>query len=96
MRPAPLALVLCGLAAPATAEGFCAPRDMLVGRLAERYSERQQSIGLAGNDIMLEVFASEDSGTWTILMTRADGTSCLVASGTAYETVAAAPPGTPS
>lgn len=56
-----------------TAEGQtqrCAPRDMVVDRLAEKYGESRQSMGLGANNAVIEVFASPSSGSWTITVTR--------------------------
>lgn len=36
------------------AQGNCAPRDMVVERLNEKYSETRQSIGLAANNAVVE------------------------------------------
>ena len=63
----------------------CAPRDAVVTRLAERYGETRKSIGLGANNAVMEVFASEETGTWTITVTTANGVTCLVASGQAFE-----------
>ena len=68
----------------------CAERDGIVTRLTEKYGETRQSIGLGTNNTMVEVFASGDTGSWTILVTDAEGVSCLVASGQAFETLAEA------
>ena len=70
----------------------CGPRDLVVTRLAEGYGETRQSMGLGTNNAVIEVFASEQSGSWTILVTTPNGTTCLVASGQAYEAVAEALP----
>lgn len=81
------------LALPATVQAqACAPRDVVLARLAETYGETRQSIGLGPNNQMIEVFASDATGTWTITATRASGMTCLVASGQAYETLAEALP----
>ncbi|MEM8774821.1 MAG: hypothetical protein AAGF53_07285 [Pseudomonadota bacterium] len=80
------ALALC-LASPAIAAN-CAPRDLVVDRLAERYGESRQSMGLGSNNSVVEVFASEETGTWTIVVTSVNGMTCLVASGQAFEPVA--------
>ncbi|MEY8839229.1 hypothetical protein AB9K41_09400 [Cribrihabitans sp. XS_ASV171] len=76
------------------ARGNCAPRDVVIARLADRYGEARRGIGLVQQGSVMEVFASEETGTWTITVTMPDGTTCLVASGQAYETVAEALPGT--
>ncbi len=70
----------------------CAPRDKVVERLAIKYGETRQSMGLGSNNAVMEVFASVDSGSWTITVTMANGVTCLVASGQAFEELAEALP----
>ena len=70
----------------------CGPRELVVTRLAEGYGETRQSMGLGANNAVIEVFASDESGTWTILVTSPNGMTCLVASGQAFETLAEALP----
>lgn len=70
----------------------CAPRDSVVERLAQTYGESRQSMGLGGNNAVVEVFASDETGSWTITVTMANGMTCLLASGQAYETMAEALP----
>ncbi|QFT58979.1 hypothetical protein FIU94_09085 [Sulfitobacter sp. THAF37] len=65
----------------------CGPRDIVVARLAEGYGETRQSIGLGANNAVVEVFASDETGSWTITVTVPGGMTCLVASGQAYEEV---------
>lgn len=66
----------------------CAPREIVVKRLGSKYGEKRQSIGLNNSQTVMEVFASLETGTWTILVTSTDGITCLVASGQAFEAVA--------
>jgi hypothetical protein len=66
----------------------CAPRDTVVTRLAEGYGERRQSIGLGANNAVIEIFASDETGSWTIVVTDTAGVTCLVASGLAFEALA--------
>ncbi|MCP3971875.1 MAG: hypothetical protein GY717_16445 [Rhodobacteraceae bacterium] len=63
----------------------CADRARVVERLASAYGESRQSIGLAPNNSVIEVFASTETGTWTITVTSPNGVTCLVASGQAFE-----------
>lgn len=70
----------------------CAPRDVVVERLASTYGESRQSVGLGANNSMVEVFAASETGTWTITVTMATGLTCLVASGQNFETLAEALP----
>lgn len=72
----------------------CAPHDAVVARLAERYGEGRQSIGPAAGNTVAETFASPETGTWTITVTRAGGPTCLVAAGQAYQYLAEALPNT--
>lgn len=79
----------------AQAEGqqACAPREVVVERLASGYGETRQSMGLGSNNAMVEVFASEESGTWTITVTTPQGITCMIASGQAFETLRESLPG---
>ena len=66
----------------------CGPRAAVVERLADGYGETRQSVGLGANNAMIEVFASDETGSWTMTLTMPGGMTCLVASGQAYEKVA--------
>ena len=66
----------------------CGPRDAVVTRLADGYGETRQSMGLGANNAVIEVFASDETGSWTITVTRANGLTCLVASGQGFEQLA--------
>lgn len=70
----------------------CGPRTAVIEKLAEAYGETRRSIGLAANNAVVELFASDETGTWTITVTGTNGLTCLVASGQAYEAVAEALP----
>lgn len=63
----------------------CASRAEVIDRLAESYGESRQSIGMAPQGRVVEVFASLETGTWTITVTLPNGVTCLVASGQSYE-----------
>ena len=65
----------------------CGNRDLVVERLTTKYGESRQSIGMAPKGRVVEVFASHETGTWTITVTMPNGITCLVASGQAFETL---------
>ena len=72
---------------PATAQQLaCAKRDDMVKSLFSQYKEKQRAIGLASRNAVIEVFTSK-SGSWTILLTRPDGASCIVSAGEAWEDI---------
>ena len=74
--------------ASAQSQRNCGPRDAVVQQLAEGYGETRQSIGIGSNNAVVEMFASADTGSWTILVTMPTGLTCLVASGQSFEQVA--------
>ncbi len=79
-------VTMAALSAASAQQGAnCTDRERIVLRLSEAYGERRQSIGLGANNAVVEVFASDETGTWTILMTLPNGMSCLVATGSAFE-----------
>jgi hypothetical protein len=80
---------------PAQAQSTnCGPHDRVVAGLATGYGESRQSIALGSNNSVVETFASEETGTWTITVTTPGGPTCLVASGQSYQYVAEALPNT--
>lgn len=70
----------------------CAPREKVIERLADGFGETRHSVGLGANNVVVETFASSETGTWTITVTMPTGMTCLVASGQAFETASVALP----
>ncbi len=89
---AAVSMVLASTAATAQMRQNCGPRETVVKRLADGYGETRQSIGLGANNSVVEVYASNETGTWTITVTMPNGMTCLVASGQDFEEVAEALP----
>ncbi|WP_380057811.1 hypothetical protein ACFE33_05185 [Falsihalocynthiibacter sp. SS001] len=81
------ALLLAPFAAQSQTKRACAPRQDVLDKLAESYGETRQSVGLGANNTVVEVFASEKSGSWTITLTTPNGFTCLMATGHAFETL---------
>lgn len=81
--------------APVGAEGACAPRADVVAGLAERYGEELAGAGLFDGEHVIEVWRSPETGAWTILVTRADGITCGLASGRFWQDAAPAPKSVP-
>lgn len=65
----------------------CDSRDAVTALLADRYGESRRAVGIAGETAVMELFAAEGTGTWSITMTPPDGRTCLMASGSNYEAV---------
>ena len=86
VRRALLGLIIFGGTTVASyAQGVCGQRDAILDRLASHYGETRRGMGLGANNGIVEVFASDETGTWTITVTMPDGRMCLVASGESYE-----------
>lgn len=64
----------------------CGSRMRIVAALAGKYGEAPKAIGAIGSQRVLEVYAS-DVGSWTILVTTTNGSSCIIASGDSWEDV---------
>ena len=79
-----LALIL-GMAAigplESQAQMACGTRDSVVAKLGENYGEVRRGGGLAGPTAIFEIWASEATGTWTILKTTPNGLACIMAVG---------------
>ncbi|MEM6385947.1 MAG: hypothetical protein AAF718_06895 [Pseudomonadota bacterium] len=65
----------------------CGNRELVVERLTNKYGESRQSIGMAPKGRVVEIYASHETGTWTITVTMPNGITCLVASGQSFETL---------
>jgi hypothetical protein len=84
MKTATIALLTGILCIPTMADAAspkCGPRTEVLSQLAKKYSEVPAAIGLASSGALIEVLTSDDGATWTILVSRPNGTSCLVAAG---------------
>lgn len=85
-----LLLGLVGLvlaAQPGSAAPQCGPRAALLAELSTRYNETRRGIGIGANNQVMELFASSESGSWTITVTLPEGTTCLIASGQNFEAI---------
>jgi hypothetical protein len=82
------ALVLgMAAAAPPVAQAqiACGARDSVVRNLGEKYGEVRRGGGLTGSTAIYEIWASETTGTWTILKTTPNGMACVMAVGEGWQ-----------
>lgn len=82
------ALALCLLSGTTQAQMVCGQRAAIVAQLERKYGETRRSVGIQQGRAIIEVYASEATGSWTILVTDTAGLTCLMATGEAYEAVA--------
>lgn len=76
------------VAVPSSAEAAarCAKHEQIVKVLKKKFKEQRTAIGLVSNKGVMELYVSK-GGSWTALFTRPDGVSCVMASGSAMETL---------
>lgn len=65
----------------ATAQGAGMDRAVVVKQLLEKHSEKPVGMGIATNGGVIELFASSDGATWTLIMTMPNGKSVMVGAG---------------
>ncbi len=72
------------LAPAAEARSLCVPHDKLVNQLSKRHGEKSVAMGLASNGSLMQVFSSKEGGTWTMVLTKPNGESCIMAAGESW------------
>ena len=78
----PAAVPVAGEApATVTAPMPCSDYPRILDQLGARWAEQPISIGMQSNGNLLEVFASSEGNTWTIVSLAPTGTACVVAAG---------------
>ncbi len=60
---------------------LCDQRASIIGHMAEEYREAPVAIGVTSTGSIVEVLTTGDGGTWTIIVSNPNGTSCLIAAG---------------
>ena len=77
------------LAEAAQAQMVCGKRALVIEQLGEKYGEQQRGIGMskATGGRIYEIWFSEATGTWTILVTYPAGRTCLDAVGENWEAI---------
>ena len=71
------------MAARDAAAAPCAERDKFVQYFDDKYEEDPKYMGLMADGRIIEILTSK-SGSWTIIVTKPNGISCGLASGSAW------------
>ena len=69
----------------AQAQMACGARDAVVENLGQKYGEVRRGGGLTGSTAIYEIWASEETGSWTILKTTPNGLTCVMAVGEGWQ-----------
>jgi hypothetical protein len=78
-------LLAAAFAIPANAGPSCGPRKEIVADLGQQFKEAPVALGLSNDGTVIEVLTSANGSTWTIMVSRPDGVSCLVAAGESWQ-----------
>jgi hypothetical protein len=78
-------LLLAGNAAAAQIPSNCGRHTDVVAALGDRYGEKQSATAMTSGGGLLEVLTAKDGVTWTIIISRPDGFSCVVAAGESWQ-----------
>jgi hypothetical protein len=63
----------------------CGNRATMIKVLIEKYNETPRALGLSSaNKVAMEIYASE-KGSWTVMMTMTNGTTCIMAAGHSWQ-----------
>ncbi|MFQ6017544.1 MAG: hypothetical protein ACE5KF_05055 [Kiloniellaceae bacterium] len=65
----------------------CDQRENVIGHLAKKYHEAPVAIGVTSTGGLVEVLSTGNGDTWTIIVSKPDGLSCLVAAGEGWRTI---------
>jgi hypothetical protein len=73
--------------APANPRMPCHNATEIAKQLSNKYDEAPVAFGLQSNGNLLQVYSSEEKGTWTVVSTTPAGMSCIVAAGKRWESL---------
>lgn len=59
----------------------CDQRKTVLGHLSEKYHEAPVAMGVTSGGEVIEILTADGGDTWTIILSKPDGMSCLVAAG---------------
>jgi len=74
-------LVALVWASPSHAQNKCAPYDGVVKAAKEKFNESVASSGVASDGTRIEILATPDGSTWTLIVITGNGLACFVTEG---------------
>ncbi len=78
--------LFAGSSSIVAAQTFCVERMDMLDRLASEYGEELIEVKMMEEYGLLEVLKSPTKGTWTLLLTKPSGISCVLATGNGLDT----------
>ncbi|WP_417513753.1 hypothetical protein [Minwuia sp.] len=86
IRALTLAALVSAITVPAAAQFHCGSRTAILQIAKERYLEIPVALALAADQSVIEVLASRDGETFTLIRTDARGISCVLVTGESWQT----------
>lgn len=86
MKSLLIAAALCFAGPAVHAQTQCGDPAAVRDLLLDRYGETRVGAGLDPSGALIEVYASLEVGSWSIVMTQPGGPSCLMAAGQSWMT----------
>ena len=86
-----LAAALIAVAAPSSAQSVCNTTPVIYSILSGKHGESTAARGMTRGGELLEMWANRDTGSWSLLITRPDGITCLVQAGQNFNAVPVPP-----
>jgi len=79
-----LMMVIFVIAISAHARVLCGDRNKMISSLESNYQESRAGLGIVADGSIVELFTAK-SGTWTVLITRPGGPTCVIGTGNDWE-----------
>ncbi len=73
--------LLMGMPSLAVSQTICIDRTDMLDRLAAEFEEHLAEVKMIEDQGLLEFLKSPTKGTWTMILTKPSGTSCVIATG---------------
>ena len=81
-----LAFLAVGLLSfPATSKSFCGKYEDITKKITEDFHQDLSYSAVSGKGALLEIFINEDRATFTVIIVRTDGKTCVVDSGDGWK-----------
>jgi hypothetical protein len=74
-------------APPQTAQRTCLPHDGVGPKLRSEFGEKVLGRGVSNDGTLIEIFMAQKDGTFTVVKTTPEGTSCVVDFGEGWQTL---------
>ena len=84
-----IAAAFCVVATASGAQTLpCYPHAVLQAGLAAKYGETRHGMGLSSPTQIMELWANDKTGTWSITVSDPAGITCMIGQGQGYEALA--------